>query len=176
MSTTDREYAGADEDRSYAVAVTLAEEGWSVTELDDAALDSLAGAVSRLRRLRAERACFALLNIDDDYFIILRPVPGAVHALLSDATAAVTDDIAAEVLDELDEEVPDLDEDEAAAADPWPEGDLGLLADVGLPEDVLAVICEDANLWASEQLHAVAQVLGFDDELAEVTGYGVDDD
>ena len=141
-----------DDDRSYAVAVALGDGGWTVSELPDEALDDLDAAVSATRRLRAERASFAMLNVDDDYFILLRPVPGAVRAVLSDATAAVTDDI-----------------------DAWPEGDLALLADVGMPEDMLAVICEDQSLWACEQLHVIADHLGFADELAEVTGVDVDD-
>ena len=164
-----------DDDRSYAVAVALGDAGWTVSELPDEALDDLDAAVSATRRLRAERASFAMLNVDDDYFILLRPVPGAVRAVLSDATAAVTDDIAADVLDEIDVDAPDIDEDELDDIDAWPEGDLALLADVGMPEDMLAVICEDQSLWACEQLHAIADHLGFADELAEVTGVDVDD-
>ncbi|WP_448851784.1 tRNA adenosine deaminase-associated protein [Corynebacterium sp. 335C] len=165
-----------DDDRSYAVAVARGDDGWTVTELDDEALDDLDAAVAGTRRLRAERASFAMLNIDDDYFILLRPAPGGeVRAVLSDATAAVTDDIAADVLDELDVDVPDLDEDELDDVDAWPEGDLGILADVGLPEDVLSVICDDQSLWACEQLHAIAEALGFEEELADVTGVDVDD-
>lgn len=165
-----------DDDRSYAVAVTLGESGWSVMELAGAALDDIDAAVDGVRRLRAERASFAMLNVDDDYFILLRPVPGGgVRAMLSDATAAVTDDLAADVLDEIDVDAPDLDEDELDDVDSWPEGDLEILSDVGLPEDVLAVICEDEALWACEQLHAIAEALGFEEELADVTGVDVDD-
>lgn len=166
---------GLDEDRSYAVAVLRGEDGWDVRELGDGALESLADATAEMRRIRAERASFALLNIDDDYFIVLRPVPGAVHVLLSDATASITDDIAADVMDEIDEDIPDLDEDELDNVDSWPEGDLAILADIGVPEEVMAVICEDQALWASEQLHAIACELGFEEMLSEVTGVTVDD-
>lgn len=164
-----------DDDRSYAVAVLLGDDGWTVRELGDEALDSLADATAQMRRLRAERASFAMLNIDDDYFILLRPVPGGVRVLLSDATASVTDDIAADVMDEIDEDIPDLDEDELDDVDSWPEGDLEILADLGVPEDVLSVICDDQSLWASEQLHAIAAELGFDEALADETGVDVDD-
>lgn len=167
--------AGGDDDRSYAVAVLLGDDGWDVRELGDAALDSLAEATAEMRRLRAERASFALLNVDDDYFIVLRPVPGSVRVLLSDATASITDDIAADVMDELDEDVPDLDEDELDDVDSWPEGDLAILSDIGLAEEVLSVICDDQSLWASEQLHAIACELGFEDALADVTGVDVED-
>lgn len=182
MSTTfsgpsrpDQDPRGDDDDRSYAVAVIQGDDGWSVRELGDAALDSLADATAQMRRLRAERASFAMLNIDDDYFILLRPMPGGVRVLLSDATAAVTDDIAADVMDELDEDIPDLDEDELDDVDSWPEGDLEILADLGVAEDVLSVICDDQSLWASEQLHAIAAELGFEEALADETGVEVDD-
>ncbi|MBP2333782.1 tRNA adenosine deaminase-associated protein [Corynebacterium freneyi] len=182
MSTTfpghadpDQGHRDDDDDRSYAVAVLLGDDGWTVRELGDEALDSLADATAQMRRLRAERASFAMLNIDDDYFILLRPVPGGVRVLLSDATASVTDDIAADVMDEIDEDIPDLDEDELDDVDSWPEGDLEILADLGVPEDVLSVICDDQSLWASEQLHAIAAELGFDEALADETGVDVDD-
>ncbi|MFD5868220.1 tRNA adenosine deaminase-associated protein [Corynebacterium sp. NPDC060344] len=183
MSTTfpgsagpDQGPRGDDDDRSYAVAVLQGDDGWSVRELGDDALDSLADATAQMRRLRAERASFAMLNIDDDYFIILRPMPGGVRVLLSDATAAVTDDIAADVMDELDEDIPDLDEDELDDVDSWPEGDLEILADLGVAEDVLSVICDDQSLWASEQLHAIAAELGFEEALADETGVDVEYD
>ena len=77
MSTTfpgpsrpDQDPRGDDDDRSYAVAVIQGDDGWSVRELGDAALDSLVDATAQMRRLRAERASFAMLNIDDDYFIL----------------------------------------------------------------------------------------------------------
>lgn len=168
MSTNDQGRDSADGDLSYAVAVVRTDDGWKVTELDDSALDSIPDAVSAMRDLRAEGASFALLNIDDDYFIIVRPVPGSVKILLSDATAAVTDDIAADVFDELDMDVPDIDDDDLDDTSGWPEGDLAILADVGLSEEVLAVICEDADLWASEQLQSIAEAIGFEDELEDV--------
>ena len=61
MSTTfpgpsrpDQDPRGDDDDRSYAVAVIQGDDGWSVRELGDAALDSLADATAQMRRLRAE--------------------------------------------------------------------------------------------------------------------------
>lgn len=170
MSTS---YSGSNDpndDRSFAVALILGDDGWAVRDLGDDALDSLADAVSALRRLRSEHASFGMLNIDDDYFILVRPVPGASRVLLSDATAAVTDDIAADVFDELDEDIPDIDEDDLDDVDSWAEGDLEILADLGVPEDVLSVICDDQSLWASEQLYSIAEELGCADQLAELTG------
>ena len=51
--------------------------------------------------------------------------------------------------------------------DPFEEGDLGLLADLGLPEAVLGVILADDE-YADEQLSRIAQEMGFNDELVAV--------
>ena len=63
MSTTfpgpsrpDQDPRGDDDDRSYAVAVIQGDDGWSVRELGDAALDSLADATARWWALDALRA------------------------------------------------------------------------------------------------------------------------
>jgi putative tRNA adenosine deaminase-associated protein len=85
--------------------------------------------------------------------------------LLSDATAALDYDIAAEVLEKLDN---DISQEELEEADPFEEGDLGLLADVGLPEAVLGVILDESDLYADEQLGRIAREMGFADELSAV--------
>jgi putative tRNA adenosine deaminase-associated protein len=84
--------------------------------------------------------------------------------LLSDATAALDYDIAADVLEKLDA---DLSLEELEEDDPFEEGDLGLLADLGLPEAVLGVILADDE-YADEQLSRIAQEMGFNDELVAV--------
>ena len=86
--------------------------------------------------------------------------------LLSDATAALDYDIAAEVLEKLDADIEDEDLDDA---DPFEEGDLGLLADIGLPEAVLGVILDESDdLYADEQVGRIAREMGFADELSAV--------
>ena len=69
--------------------------------------------------------------------------------MLSDATAALDYDIAAEVLENLDADIEDEDLDDA---DPFEEGDLGVLSDLGLPEAVLGVILAESDLYADEQI------------------------
>ena len=69
----------------------------------------------------------------------MRPAPAGTRLLLSDATAALDYDIAAEVLEKLDADIRPEDLDDA---DPFEEGDLGLLSDIGLPEAVLGVILD----------------------------------
>ena len=78
--------------------------------------------------------------------------------LLSDAAAALDYDVAADVLDLLRVDVPDEDD---AEDDPWPEGDLGMLADFGVPADELAVLVDEIDLYPDEQLTAIARRCGF---------------
>ncbi|MFD9614969.1 tRNA adenosine deaminase-associated protein, partial [Streptomyces sp. NPDC059083] len=134
----------------------------------DASLSSLSAAEHELRALRSSGAVFGLLDVDDEFFIILRPGPTGSRILLSDATAAIDYDIAADVLEELNIEIPDIDPDEIDDVEPWEEGDLGVLADLGLPEPVLAVIHAETDLYPDEQLGMIAQRLGFANEFSAV--------
>ncbi|RDI65798.1 tRNA adenosine deaminase-associated protein [Nocardia pseudobrasiliensis] len=157
-----------DDVEGFAVAVVHEESKWRCSPLSPAALTSLTVAENELRELRSTGAVFGLLDVDDEFFIVLRPAPTGSRLLLSDATAAIDYDIAAEVLDALNVEIPDIDPDELDDIEPWEEGDLGVLADLGLPEPVLSVILAETDLYPDEQLGMIAQRLGFADELAAV--------
>jgi putative tRNA adenosine deaminase-associated protein len=148
--------------RGYAVAVVREEGRWHCAPLDDDVLADLDTAITTLRDIRSPGAVFGLLDVDDEFFVVIRPVPGGVRLLLSDAVAAIDYDIAADVLDLLRIEVP-----EDGEADPWPEGDLGLLVDVGLPEPELGLIVDEVDLYPDEQLEMIASRCGFQAELAE---------
>ncbi|ALG86511.1 tRNA adenosine deaminase-associated protein [Gordonia phthalatica] len=152
----------------FAVAVVREETGWKVSALKPSALDSLDDAELQLRELRAAGALFGLLDVDDEFFIIIRPSPSGAQLLLSDATAAIDYDVAADALDALHVDIPDIDPDELDDVDPWEEGDLAILADLGLPDAVLSIIVGDTDLYADEQLGMVAARLGFADELSAV--------
>jgi len=132
--------------------------------MDRDVLGDLDAAITALRSIRSPGAVFGLLNVDDEFFIVIRPVPGGVRLLLSDAVAAIDYDIAADVLDLLRVDVPTDDE-----ADPWPEGDLGLLADLGMPEPELGLVVDEVDLFPDEQLEMIATRCGFQAELAAVT-------
>lgn len=148
----------------FAVAVVREDGRWQCTSLEPAALDDLDAAITELRGQRSTGAVFGLLDVDDEFFVIIRPVPGGVSLLLSDAVAALDYDVAADVLDLLRIEVP---EDDVADADEvWPEGDLGVLADLGLPAEELQVIVDEVDLYPDEQLEMIAQRCGFSDQLA----------
>ncbi|MFW0786171.1 tRNA adenosine deaminase-associated protein [Gordonia sp. CPCC 206044] len=157
-----------DDIEGFAVAVVRDEGSWKVTALERSALLDLGEAERQLRDLRATGAVFGLLDVDDEFFIIVRPGPSGAQLLISDATAAVDYDIAADALDEMNIEVPDLDPDELDDVDPWEEGDLGVLADLGLPDAVMSIIVGDTDLYADEQVGMIAARLGFADELSKV--------
>ena len=138
---------------------------WKCSPLSAKALTSLVAAETELRELRSAGAVFGLLDIDDEFFLIVRPAPSGTRLLLSDATAALDYDIAAEALDKLDADIATEDLEDS---DPFEEGDLGVLADVGLPDAVLAVILAETDLYADEQIGRIAREMGFAEELSVV--------
>ena len=148
----------------FAVAVVREDGRWQCTPLDDAALRDLDAAITELRRQRSTGAVFGLLAVDDEFFVVVRPVPGGVSLLLSDAAAALDYDVAADVLDLLRVEVPD--DDSVDTDEVWPEGDLGVLADLGLPAAEMQVIIDEVDLYPDEQLDMIAQRCGFRSQLS----------
>ncbi|MGB3369434.1 MAG: tRNA adenosine deaminase-associated protein [Rhodococcus sp. (in: high G+C Gram-positive bacteria)] len=157
-----------DDLEGFGVAVVREDGKWRVTPLPSSALTSLSAAETELREMRSSGAVFGLLDVDDEFFVVLRPAPSGTRLLLSDASLAGEYDIAADVLDELNIDIPDFDPDELDDVEPWPEGDMGLLADLGLPEAVMGIIVAETDLYPDEQLGSIAQRLGFPDELGAV--------
>ena len=148
----------------FGVAVTREDSTWRCSLLAPELLDDLDGVITGLRRVATTGPVFGMLAVDDEFFVIVRPIPGGAALLLSDATAGLDYDIAADVLDLLRVEVPD--EDAVDADDVWPEGDLGLLADVGLPAEEMQVIIDEVDLYPDEQLDMIAQRCGFRPQLS----------
>lgn len=142
--------------------MVLHEDGrWQVSVLPQVLVDDLDGLVGALRQQPAALRPLVLVDVDDEFFVALRLRSDASpRALLSDVTAAADFDLAEDVLDLLDQEGPE-DPDEV-----WPVGDLGIFADLGMPEEELGVIVEDLDLYADEMLLAVARRLGFAEEYA----------
>ncbi|WP_300012527.1 tRNA adenosine deaminase-associated protein [Pseudonocardia sp.] len=149
----------------YAVAVIREEGRWRCIRLGADALVDLDTAITELRELRSEGAVVGLLDVDDEFFVLLRPIPGGVTLMLSDAVAALDYDVAADVLDLLRVELPP---DDDALDDPWPEGDLAILADFGLSADELEILAGELDLYPDEQLASIGRRCGFADALAEV--------
>lgn len=155
----------ADTPDGFGVAVVREGGAWRCSPMSQKVLTSLSAAETELRELRSAGAVFGLLDIDDEFFLILRPAPSGTRLLLSDATAALDYDVAAEALEKLDA---DIAAEDLEDADPFEEGDLGLLADIGLPEAVLGVILDETDLYPDEQLGRIAREMGFADELSAV--------
>lgn len=149
----------------YAVAAIREDGRWRCARLAAESLLDLDTAITELRGLRSTGAVVGLLDVDDEFFVLLRPIPGGVALMLSDAVAALDYDVAADVLDLLRVELPP---DDDALDDPWPEGDLSILADLGLPADELEVLAGELELYPDEQLAAIGRRCGFADALAEV--------
>lgn len=170
-STSDRSSRDSgnhdDDDAVTGYALGVMQEGgsWQITRLEDSALTSLDDAARQVRALRTEGASFGLVDVDHEYFVILRPGPSGMRLMLSDATASLDYDLAADVLDELNVEVPDLSDEELEDTDPWGEGDMGILEDLGLPAGVLEIIVSETDLYADEQLQSVAERMGYGEEL-----------
>lgn len=152
----------------YAVTVERTGGAWRVREFDDDFTD-LATSVTAVRNLRSEGAAFALLNVEEDYLVIVRPGPAQTRVLISDATMAVDDDFAADILDEADIEVPDIDPDELDNVDAWADGDFAILADLGLSEEQMSMLLDD-DADPADLAQAIADELGFSDELDDVVG------
>lgn len=155
----------ADTPDGFGVAVVREDATWRCAPMRPGALTNLVTAETELRELRSSGAVFGLLDVDDEFFVIVRPAPSGTRLLLSDATAAMDYDIAAEVLENLDA---DIGPEDLEDADPFEEGDLGLLSDIGLPEAVLGVILSETDLYADEQLGRIAREMGFAEELSTV--------
>ena len=149
----------------FAVAAIREEGRWRCVAMDPDALVDLDTAITELRGLRSTGAVLGLLDVDEEFFVILRPTPGGISLMVSDAAAALDYDVAADVLDLLRVELPPDDE---ALDDVWPEGDLAILADLGLPADELEVLVSQDDLYPDEQLAAIGRRCGFADALAEV--------
>jgi putative tRNA adenosine deaminase-associated protein len=129
--------------------------------MSHAALRELDTAITELRKIRSTGAVFGLLAVDDEFFLLLRPSPGGMSLLLSDAAAALDYDIAADALDLLRVDPPEDDDPEL-----WPEGSLDILADIGLPAPELQVIAAEVDLYPDQQLQMIAQRCGFADQFS----------
>ena len=152
----------------YAVTVERTGGAWRVREFEDDFSD-LSTSITAVRNLRAEGPAFALLNVEEDYLVIVRPGPSQTRLLISDATMAVDDDFAADILDEAGAEIPDIDPDELDNVDAWADGDFDILADLGLSEEQMSILLDD-DADPADLAQAIADELGFGDELDDVVG------
>lgn len=158
--------AVAEEDAVDGFAITASRESgvWRCGVLPLAVLESVESCVRATRQQPGDGGALGLVNISDEFFVVIRATGGGddVRLLLSDATAALDWDFAADVAQRLDEDV-----DEESADELWPIGDLGILEDLGLPAGELRMIVDDVDLYADEMLGLIARRLGFAEEFAQ---------
>lgn len=152
----------------YAVTVARTDGGWVVREFEDDFTD-LSTSIKAVRALRSEGAAFAILNVEEDYLVVVRPGPSRTRLLLSDATMAVDDDFAADILGEAGYEVPDIDPDELDDVEAWAEGDFAIFEDLGLSEERLSILLDD-DAEPRDLAETIAEDLGFLDELTDAVG------
>lgn len=142
------------EDVDFAV-VAYAEEGrWALQDLPESALETVDTIIHELRRYPGDHGAVAMLSVDEDFIVIVRVQGDDARVLLSDVTAATDWALAASVIEYLG--LPVEDDDEQA-----PAGDLGILADLGLPAIDMGVLLDDYDLYPDEVLSAVARRVGF---------------
>jgi putative tRNA adenosine deaminase-associated protein len=139
----------------WAVVVFQQDGVWQVGELPPTVADDLGDVVAAVRG--QVPGAFALVDVADEFFVVVRFVRGQERLLLSDVTASVAWDLAAQVMERLDLEPPADDE----LDDVWPAGDLGVFADLGLDEMELGAILSDVDAYADEMLSTLARRLGF---------------
>jgi len=158
--------AVAEDDAVDGFAITASRESgvWRCGVLPPAVLESVESCIRATRQQHGDGGALGLVNISDEFFVVIRAAGGGdqVRLLLSDAAAALEWDFAADVVQRLDEVVEDDIADE-----PWPIGDLGILEDLGLPAGELRMILDDLDLYADEMLGLIARRLGFAEEFAQ---------
>ena len=162
----------ADSSGTDAYAVLAFRQGgeWQLGVLPSAATDDLKAIVAAVGQQPGDNGAFALVNVADEFFVVVRVQMGRVRLLLSDVTAAVAWDLAVQVLEHLDLEVPGDDDLEEV----WPVGDLGVFADLGLDEMEMGAILSDVDAYADEMLSALARRLGFSEAFERVVDALVD--
>lgn len=147
---------------AWAVVVFRGEGGWQVAQLPPGIVGDLDAVVSAVRGQVA--GAFALVDVADEFFVVVRVLGGEERFLLSDAGASLDWDLAMQVMDRLDLDPPDEDE----SLELWPAGELALFEDLGLDAMELSAILDDHDAYADEMLASLARRLGFADEYEQV--------
>src|SRR5437763_1607418 len=120
----------SDTEDSLAVVVFREDGVWQSGVLPERLTDDLDGLIAVLRQQPSETGAIGLVNVADEFFVVVRVRGEDVRMLLSDVTAAVAWDLARQVVVRLGIDPPGDDDLE----DVWPAGDLGIFADLGLDE------------------------------------------
>ncbi len=150
----------SEQTQDFAIEAWHEDGRWSLALLPEP--DDLTHIIERLKTQQTNGGAVALISIDDEFFIAVRVLGSHVKYFLSDITAALDYEVAAEFLEIADIDAPE-DEDE-----PLPTGDLDIFSDLGMQHMELATLCDDADLFPDEQIEAIANRLGFGEQLSEL--------
>ena len=148
---------GPTEAEAYAVVVSREQGLWQLEQLPDDVADDLEALVAAVRRSPGEEGAFALVDVADEFFVVVRVQQGRVRLLLSDVTASAEWDLATQVVDELGLEIPRDDALDRVV----PAGDLAVFDDLGVDGTEVAALLSDVDAYADELLSALARRLGF---------------
>lgn len=149
---------------AYAVLVFRQDGEWQLGVLPDEVTDDLQALVKAVSHQPGDNGAFALVDVADEFFVVVRVQMGRVRVLLSDVTAAESWELAAQVLEHLDVDLPGEDD----LDDVWPVGDLSVFDDLGLDEMEMGAILSDLDAYADEMLSALARRLGFSEPFERV--------
>jgi len=150
----------SDVTQDFAIEAWHEDGRWSIASLPDP--DDLTHIIDRLKKQQTNGGAVARIAIDDEFFLAIRVLGTHVKFFISDITCAIDYEVAAEFLDLADLDQPEEDDE------PLPAGDLDIFADLGLHSMELSTICDDADLFPDEQIEAIANRLGFSDQLTEL--------
>lgn len=149
-------------EETWAVVVFSDGAGWQVGQLPPGVAGDLVDVEQAVKGQLP--GSFALVDVADDFFIVVRNQGGQLRFLLSDVTASSEWELAAQVMDRLELDIPDEDELEEVL----PAGDLNLFDDLGLDAMELGAILSDVDAYADEMLSTLARRLGFADAFERV--------
>ena len=150
----------SEQTQDFAIEAWHEDGRWSIASLPDP--DDLTHIIGRLKKQQTNGGAVALITIDDEFFLAIRVLGTHVKFFISDVSCAIDYEVAAEFLELADLDQPD-EEDE-----PLPAGDLDIFSDLGLHSMELSTLCDDADLFPDEQIEAIANRLGFSEQLTEL--------
>ena len=144
----------------YGVLAWHEDGRWNLEVMDEPG--DLEAVIDSLKSKRVNGGTFALITIDDEFFIIGRAMGSHLQMMISDVTYALDYDIASDLIDVLD--LPSPEEDDESQ----PGGDVDLLQDHGMSAMELEALANDDELFPDEQIEAIAWRLGFGEQYAEL--------
>lgn len=150
----------SEQTQDFAIEAWHEDGRWSVSSLPDP--DDLTHIIDRLKKQQTNGGAVALIAIDDEFFLAVRVLGSNVKYFISDVTCALDYEVAAEFLEIAELEQPEEDDE------PLPSGDLDIFSDLGMQSMELSTLCDDADLFPDEQIEAIANRLGFSEQLSEL--------